>query len=764
MKFKEVFRVENVESEATFILTERTSFLLCSYLFQLLVPLIDGHRTIEEIIEELRSHLLTESTSEEEEIIVLANVHYTLMQLQQKGYIVESDDSLPSDLAIFCEHLSIDPKEAHSRLQATKVSVDSFGSNLPVSQFKAALESLHIQVAENADIGIVLTDDYLQDGLHAYNQQALDSSRAWMLVKPVGTIIWVGPIFQPGETGCWQCLVQRLRGNRPVEEFIQRRKPISTPLTAPLASLPATLQTALGMAATEVFKWIVRGENKRLEGVLVTHDTLSLEIQNHSLVKRPQCPDCGKKAIAQLNNQPLPVLLGHRKKPFLADGGHRLSSPEETLKKYQHHISPITGIVRELLKVDRDSTGLTHTYLARHHFATLCDDLDALRQYIIGRSGGTAPTDQQARCSSFCEAIERYSGVFQGDEIRQKGSYLQMQNKAIHPNACMGFSQAQYQNRHEWNAGCSGFSGGFQRVPEPFNEEREIEWTPIWSLTLQDFKYLPTAYCYYGYPTPSEIDCWADSNGCAAGSTLEEAIVQGFMELVERDCVALWWYNCLQKPRIDLDSFDEPYFQALKDYYQTIHRDFWVLDITSDLNIPAFAAISRRTDRETEDIIFDFGAHFDPKTAIYKALNGLNKTLHAVLAANPDGSTRYTPSISQIAINWWKTATIENQPYLIPNESVPSKAHSDYPQLWSDDLLEDVMTCQQIVEKHGMELLALDQTRPDIGLKVVKVIVPGLRHFWKRLGAGRLYEVPVQLGWLKEPLPEGQLNPFPMWM
>ncbi len=58
-----------------------------------------------------------------------------------------------------------------------------------------------------------------------------------------------------------------------------------------------------------------------------------------------------------------------------------------------------------------------------------------------------------------------------------------------------------------------------------------------------DFKYLPTAYCYFGYPLFYEPDCWADTNGCAAGNTLEEATVQGFMELVERDSVALWWYN-----------------------------------------------------------------------------------------------------------------------------------------------------------------------------------------------------------------------------
>jgi ribosomal protein S12 methylthiotransferase accessory factor len=42
--------------------------------------------------------------------------------------------------------------------------------------------------------------------------------------------------------------------------------------------------------------------------------------------------------------------------------------------------------------------------------------------------------------------------------------------------------------------------------------------------------------------------------------------------------------------------------------------------------------------------------------------------------------------------------------------------------------------------------------------------VPGMRHMWKRLGSGRLYEVPLQMGWLPESLKENQLNTFPMWM
>ena len=343
---------------------------------------------------------------------------------------------------------------------------------------------------------------------------------------------------------------------------------------------------------------------------------LPLQTETHPWVKRPQCSSCGEQSHG-LPKNPLPVVLGHCQKTFTADGGHRICSPQETLRKYQHHISPITGVVRELKKIP--GNGLTQNYIAKHHFRSTFDNLASLRQNLGGRSAGKGRTNSQAMASGFCEAIERYSGVLQGDEIREKGSYQQMGDKAIHPNACMNFSQQQYQHREQWNAECQGW---FQRVPEPFDEARAIDWTPVWSLTHQEFKYLPTAYCYYGYQTDYKPDCWADSNGCATGNTLEEAILQGFMELVERDAVALWWYNCLPKPQVDLNSFDEPYFQDLQQYYQTINRELWVLDLTSDLNIPVFAAISRRRDREVEDIVIGYGAHFDAQIAISRALNG----------------------------------------------------------------------------------------------------------------------------------------------
>ena len=449
-QFKPCYSVETIDTDKVFFLSERETALLGDRLCCSLAALIDGNRNNDEIIDTLQQLLLSDEktfqktkTFFQEVLNASVQAQYALLQMEQKGYLVQQDNSLPSQLEIFCHHLNITPTVAHQRLQSTTVAVKSIGS-VTAQDFIAVLESMQIQVADVGDLTVVLTDDYLNPELWEFNQQALKTQSPWMLVKPLGSIIWIGPLFNPKKTGCWDCLAKRLRDNRPVEEFIQRKKDISTNLTPPLGFLPSTIQTALGMAATEVFSFLVQGENKRLENNLLAYDTIALQTQNHPLVKRPQCSSCGDKA-PRLNNNPLPVILEHREKTFTADGGYRSCSPQETLRKYQHHISPITGVVRELTKIPGNQ--LTHNYIAKHHFLSVFDDLASLQQNLGGRSAGKGSTESQAMASGFCEAIERNSGVFQGDEMTEKRSYQQMGDKAIHPNACMNFSQQQYYYR-----------------------------------------------------------------------------------------------------------------------------------------------------------------------------------------------------------------------------------------------------------------------------------------------------------------------------
>jgi oxazoline/thiazoline synthase len=115
-------------------------------------------------------------------------------------------------------------------------------------------------------------------------------------------------------------------------------------------------------------------------------------------------------------------------------------------------------------------------------------------------------------------------------------------------------------------------------------------------------------------------------------------------------------------------------------------------------------------------------------------------------------------------VDWLRHATLAGEPYLAPDPDRGALGPADYAYAPNTDLLDDLTLLQDRVESLGMELLVLDQTRPDTGLPVAKVIVPGMRHFWARKAPGRLFDVPVRLGRLAEPTPYNQLNPTPMFL
>jgi ribosomal protein S12 methylthiotransferase accessory factor len=253
--------------------------------------------------------------------------------------------------------------------------------------------------------------------------------------------------------------------------------------------------------------------------------------------------------------------------------------------------------------------------------------------------------------------------------------------------------------------------------------------------------------------------CPCDSNGCAAGVTFTEAVAHGLLELIERDAVAIWWYNCLLRPAVDLDSFELPGLRKLRQLYLSQGRDFWALDLTTDLGVPVVAAVSACLDHPVEDLIYGFGSDFDPSAAVTKALLEMNQSLFSVFKATPGGSTHYRTD-RPAARRWYQSATRANQPYLVPDPGhLPrSREHFNWvPQVdWRDDVLKFVERLQHV----GLETFVLDQTRPDIGLPVCRVVVPGLCHFWRRFGARRLHEVPLRMAWRESSKPESELNPW----
>jgi len=176
-----------------------------------------------------------------------------------------------------------------------------------------------------------------------------------------------------------------------------------------------------------------------------------------------------------------------------------------------------------------------------------------------------------------------------------------------------------------------------------------------------------------------------------------------------------------------------------------------MLDITSDLGIPSFVTIAHWVEKSEEFVEFGSGAHFDARIAALRAMTELNQFLSIGLMGR--GSAE-NPSRED-----FDPFRLVDFPYLIPHGSpaVRPDVGWNFGQL---DKREQVLACVRLVARAGLDFLVLDQTRPDIEVPVVRVIVPGLRHFYRRFAPGRLYDVPVKLGLRDRPLSESELNPL----
>jgi bacteriocin biosynthesis cyclodehydratase domain-containing protein len=743
-RFKESFYVQVVEPDTVFLVSDNQYHLLTGSIYKELAPLLQEGHSLATL------NLLLANK------IPPAHLHVALRRLQQSGYVVEIEEtSAPIPERRFWHAAFQSPTDYPNAFRQKKVTLHRVGNANSQSVYEA-LGALNLTIAEEGDITVVITEDYLHEDLALFNRRMVAAKQPWLPARLVGESVWVGPLFIPGKTACWECMAHRIRINRPVETFVlKHRANQNHPFDTAKSALHATVEMGANMVAIEVAKWMVNGTLPHLVNQFVTFNTLTAEIHSHPVVPRPQCSVCGNPFAYRADRDPAPVRLKDIAQP------HRIT-PEEMLARYEQKVvDPVTGVVTHLIEGLKLET-LGYVYISVHGFGSSTKDLQGLQRTLQGRSSGKGVTTTQAKLSAIGEAVERYSGTYWNEgEIEWRATYRALADKglAIHPNDVWLYSDTQYAHRVEWNR---AQKSNYHQVQKPVDPDLEIAWVPYYSLTKERFRYLPAFAGYYNHPDSDRVNGMCDSNGCAAGPTLDDAVRKGLFELIERDCAAMWWYNRLKRPRVDTISFGMPYVTALEAYYERIGRTLWVLDITADFEIPTFVAVSRSTNRSNEDILIGLGVDFDPKVALMRALMEINQFLLNVWLTNDDGNTRYLMDVEE-TVEWFKNARIEAHPHLIPDDNQPPKTLADFPYQGSGDVSAEVQECVRRAEQLGLEVFVLDQTRPDIGIPVARVVVPGLRHFWRRLAPGRLYEVPVKLGWLEHPLAEADLNPVSMF-
>ena len=748
------FSVHVVDDSQVLLLSEQRSFRLKGRLYTAMVPYLDGSRTGAEIVGAFAGRVSADRLR-----LVLGN-------MLENSYAAYIDTAAPPARQAFWTELGLMPAEAERWLAERPIAVKALPGDAAAAAAARDLRrtaggaGLRVVRGSDAKLTVVSGSDYLHRDLAAMNLAMRRAGRTWLPFKAGGLMPLLGPVFHPDAAPCWACLTHRMLENRPGDRLVDGTVRAVRPARA---YNPATVGLAANFAALELARTLAQEGGSGLDWKIVGLDLKTRSSRDHVIRVDPNCPVCGEPHDPQgaLERAMAPVSLVARPVLPQVDGGWRVSPAADVVKRLERYVSPITGLIADLEDTSpQDGLPVFRAKQANPVATT------PRQNRLIGRPGAAAGKGQgeiQAKASCLAEAMERYLCGYTGREPRRRATWAQLGAAAPHPYSYLNYSERQYDGREAWNRTHDGFNW----IGERFDERRAIEWTPAWSLTHGALRWLPARYCYFGYADPEvapEGDdnsfCAADSNGCASGSTLEEAILQGFLELVERDACAMWWYNRVRRPAFDLDACDDPFVRRVRAHYRGRGRSVQVLDLTNDIGIPVAIALSWK-ENDGKSIVLGLGAHLDAGIAVNRALAEMNQMLVLETEAARSRDGEKAAANDSVMLDWIENRSLETEPYCVPEGTVRLDAYVR-PEI--GDLKQAVEHCVKTVSDRGLDMIVLDHSRPEIDFAAARVVVPGMRHFWARFREGRLYQAPVELGWLRRPLAEDDLNPIAFFL
>lgn len=364
-------------------------------------------------------------------------------------------------------------------------------------------------------------------------------------------------------------------------------------------------------------------------------------------------------------------------------------SPEETIRWARERLNRLN--LKILARTQRIDTGRLDIPV----FISLCGE-DATRLTGTKKQMGKGATPAQSEASALMELMERFSffsfihqtefplmtyGEAAPHAVPPEAFLLSLHDEVTPPDLCRAL-----------------LTDLPLRWAPAYNVTRGVEqWVPI------DWFFLINEY-----------------NGPAAGNTMEEAVLQGICEVVERHVGSIISNERRSTPAIDATSMNDPMVAELLAKFQRNGIEVHLCDFSLDTGIPTVGALAYdpTTFPERSEIVFTAGTTTSPEKSLSRALTEI-----AQLAGDFESRTSYRPTLP-------KYDSLEEAKYLMDGtDSVVSLM--DLPRLENDNIRLEIERCAAALARIGLEVLIVNTTHPELGVPAVYTIIPGA-HFLDR--------------------------------
>lgn len=604
------------------------------------------------------------------------------------------------------------------------------------------------------------------DGWHTRSHsRARDLARAdgvpWLPVRTELRRAIIGPLEHPRTRGCVDCAEERRRRAHPYPDgYLAVREEHADALAGPSPWLTGLAGTTVGaLVADEVLAAQANDVVPRTRQAVLVVRLDDLDIGVHRFLPVPDCPQCGTLP----DDAAAAARLRPRSRPKPAEDVYRVR-PADRDRLVGTYVDREVGIVRAL--ASGTDSGLVVTRAPMW-----------LAPGVHEESGwGRAHDVRGSEAVALLEALERYGGGRPGGRRTVvRAAARDVVDDAIDPRS-LGLYPPQRQDEPG------------HRFP-PYDDTQVRRWVWGYSFGRDRPVLVPENYAYYrtrrAHPDDPPL-VYEPSNGCAVGGCVEEAVLYGLLEVLERDAFLLTWHARLSVPRIELATAADPLslLLATEIEHSTGYR-VRVLDTTTEHAIPSVMAIAVNDDGSSDRPAFACaaGAHLDPHVAVRSALSELGPILAHLIRTYPTNAHRAAAMLAdphQVidmedhALLYAHPGALDRLDFLLRADHGDQPPDRPEPPTPRPDLRDDLMEAVHRVLGIGLDVIVVDQTTDEhraADLHCVKVIVPGalpitFGHVNRRLdGLPRLLTVPKLLGYRDRDLRPDEVcqlpHPFP---
>ena len=389
----------------------------------------------------------------------------------------------------------------------------------------------------------------------------------------------------------------------------------------------------------------------------------------------------------------------------VVDGTHRSVPPGETLARITPHL-PRFGITRVANVTGLDILGIPITVVTRPNSRSL------------SISQGKGVTLDAAKVSGIMESVEQWHAENIELPLRL-ASYRELRRDITSgPPVPVDVSRLP----------------GFVR---PFNPDERILWIEAKELGSNARRMVPYEMVHLDLrlPLPQGSGFFlAGSNGLASGNDLAEAVVHGICEVIERDALTLFYREPAERQhprRVDLASVDDPLCVALIERFARAEVDLAVWDLTRDTGVATFLALASERQWNPFRVVGEArgsGTHPDRATALSRALTEVaqSRLMRVVGSRDTLEETHLEAARSETQAQRARVH-LEGQPG-------PIRFAAETGQRFAT-LEEDLAFLQRQLDAAGLpEVLVVDLSRPEMPVRVARIVVPGLEAFCEMPG------------------------------